>query len=43
MFSKVIQDEISKFGDKDSKRVFIGGFSQGAMLAAAIYLRDIDF
>ena len=43
IFNKVIQNEISKFGDKNSKRIFLGGFSQGAMLALSIYLRNQDF
>ena len=34
-----VQEEADRFEDKDTSRVFIGGFSQGCMTALAAFLR----
>jgi len=36
---KLINDEVSEFSDKDTKKVFIGGTSQGCMVSLATFLR----
>jgi len=36
---KLIDTEINKYPDKDSRRVFISGFSQGCFTSSAIFLR----
>ena len=40
MASTAVHLEAQRFDDKDTQRVFVGGFSQGADLALSIFLRS---
>ena len=39
MVLTVIDKEVDKFADKDSRRIFIGGESQGCVMSLAAFLR----
>ena len=39
MVLKLIKEETTKFADRDPRRVFIGGFSQGCMVSLAAFLK----
>ena len=36
---KLIKNEIEKFKDKDPRRIFIGGFSQGGAMSLATLMK----
>jgi len=38
-FIKLIDSEIEKLKDKDPRRIFIGGFSQGGAMSLATLMR----
>ena len=39
MFHDLIRKEAERFADRDTRRILIGGFSQGSMVSSSVLLR----